>query len=127
MVDIRVQKNKSSVESISNLNSIVDVEKGEIIRIIQAEQSITIIIDDKNLDKFHNIFNNYLLMSLFCQYQELLRYSMHLTIPKHKTFFHFPIWKGRNVRTMLDFLTQQKHGYRLYVRLNLVQPNVALD
>ena len=57
IVDIRVQKNKRSVESISKLNSIVDIEKGEIIRVIQAEQSITIIIDDKNLDKFHSIFN----------------------------------------------------------------------
>ena len=57
IVDIRVQKNKRSVESISRLNSIVDIEKGEIIRVIQAEQSITIIIDDKNLDKFHSIFN----------------------------------------------------------------------
>lgn len=57
IADIRVQKNKRSVESISKLNSIVDIEKGEIIRIIQAEQSITIIIDDKNLDKFYNIFN----------------------------------------------------------------------
>lgn len=57
IVDIRVQKNKRSVESISKLNSVVDIEKGEIIRVIQAEQSITIIIDDKNLDKFHGIFN----------------------------------------------------------------------
>ncbi|MBI3027037.1 hypothetical protein HYY70_02900 [Candidatus Woesearchaeota archaeon] len=57
IVDIRVQKNKRSVESISKLNSIVDIEKGEIIRVIQAEQSITIIIDYKNLDKFYNIFD----------------------------------------------------------------------
>ena len=57
IVDIRVEKNKRSVESISKLNSIVDIEKGEIIRIIQAEQSITIIIDYKNLEKFYNTFN----------------------------------------------------------------------
>ena len=57
IADIRVQKNKRSVESISRLNSVVDVEKGEIIRIIQAEQSITIILDEKNLDKFYNIFS----------------------------------------------------------------------
>ena len=57
IVDIRVQKNKRSVESISKLNSTVDIEKGEIIRVIQAEQSIAIMIDDKNLDKFYNIFN----------------------------------------------------------------------
>lgn len=57
IVDIRVQKNKRSVESISKLNSAIDIEKGEIIRVIQAEQSIAIIIDDKNLDKFQNIFH----------------------------------------------------------------------
>ena len=57
IVDLRVSKNKRSVESISKLNSIVDIEKGEIIRVIQAEQSIAIIIDDKNMDKFYNIFN----------------------------------------------------------------------
>ena len=64
IVDIRVQKNKKSVESISKLNSIVDVEKGEIIRIIQAEQSITIILDEKNLNKFYNIFNKAEIISL---------------------------------------------------------------
>ena len=64
IVDIRVQKNKRSVENISRLNSIIDIEKGEIIRIIQAEQSITIIIDDKNLDKFNDIFNKKDIISL---------------------------------------------------------------
>tara|TARA_B100001964_G_C14258572_1_gene613890 strand:+ start:2687 stop:3340 length:654 start_codon:yes stop_codon:yes gene_type:complete len=64
IVDIRVQKNKRSVESISKLNSIVDIEKGEIIRVIQAEQSITMIIDEKNLDKFYNIFNKNDIISL---------------------------------------------------------------
>lgn len=64
IVDIRVQKNKRSVDSISKLNSMVDIEKGEIIRVIQAEQSITIIIDEKNLDKFYNIFNKNDIISL---------------------------------------------------------------
>ena len=64
IVDIRVQKSQKSVESISRLNSIIDVEKGEIIRIIQAEQSITIIIDDKNLDKFNDIFGKKDIISL---------------------------------------------------------------
>ena len=57
IVDLRVSKNKRSVDSISKLNSVVDIEKGEIIRVIQAEQSITIILDDKNMEKFYNIFN----------------------------------------------------------------------
>ena len=57
IVDLMVSKNKRSVDSISKLNSVVDIEKGEIIRVIQAEQSITIILDDKNMEKFYNIFN----------------------------------------------------------------------
>ncbi len=64
IVDIRVQKNQKSLESISRLNSIIDVEKGEIIRIIQAEQSITVIIDDKNLDKFNDILGKKDIISL---------------------------------------------------------------
>ena len=57
IVDLQVQKTRKNLESISRLNSIIDVEKGEIIRVIQAEQSITIIIDDKNLEKFNEIFS----------------------------------------------------------------------
>ena len=64
IVDIRVQKNQKSLENISRLNSIIDVEKGEIIRVIQAEQSITIIIDDKNLDKFNGVFGKKDIISL---------------------------------------------------------------
>ncbi len=57
IIDVQVQKTRKNLESISRLNSIIDIEKGEIIRVIQAEQSIAIIIDDKNLAKFHEIFN----------------------------------------------------------------------
>ncbi len=64
IADIRVQKNRKSVENISRLNLIIDVEKGEIIRVIQAEQSITIIIDDKNLSKFSDIFGKKDVISL---------------------------------------------------------------
>ena len=64
IADLRVSKNKRSVESISKLNSVVDIEKGEILRVIQAEQSITIIIDEKNLEKFNSIFNKNDLISI---------------------------------------------------------------
>lgn len=64
IVDVRVQKNKRSVEKISKLNYAVDVEKGEVIRVIQAEQSITIIIDNKNFDKFSSIFSKEDIISL---------------------------------------------------------------
>ena len=64
IADIRVQKNRKSVENISRLNLIIDIEKGEIIRVIQAEQSITIIIDDRNLSKFNEIFGKKDIISL---------------------------------------------------------------
>ncbi len=64
IVDIRVQKNKANMGNISRLNSAIDIEKGEIMRIIQAEQSITIIIDDKNLNKFNDIFEKKYVISM---------------------------------------------------------------
>ncbi|MEK6949417.1 MAG: hypothetical protein AABX34_04295 [Nanoarchaeota archaeon] len=57
IIDVQVQKTRKNLENISQLNSIIGIEKGEIIRVIQAEQSITMIIDDKNLDKFNEIFS----------------------------------------------------------------------
>ena len=56
IVDICLKKNKKILEQLNKINSIVDIEKGEVIRIIQAEESIRIILDEKNLDKFFNYF-----------------------------------------------------------------------
>ena len=64
IVDIRVHKNKRSLDNISRLNSTIDIEKGEIIRIIQAEQSITIIIYYKNFYKLNDIFGKKDIISL---------------------------------------------------------------
>ncbi|MBI2655360.1 hypothetical protein HYX06_02965 [Candidatus Woesearchaeota archaeon] len=57
VADITLQKNKRSVENISKLNSVVDIEKGEMLIAIQSEQSMTILIDEKNLDRFAGISN----------------------------------------------------------------------
>lgn len=57
IVDICLKKNKKVLEQLNKINSIVDIEKGEIIRIIQSEESIRIILDEKNLDKFFNYFS----------------------------------------------------------------------
>ncbi len=57
MVDIHIPKSKKYVEKINTLNSLIDMEKGEVLRVIQAEQGITLIIDDRNLGKFFGIFS----------------------------------------------------------------------
>ena len=57
IADMQVQKTRKNLENIGKMNSVVDIEKGEILRVIQAEQSITIVIDDKNLEKFDEVFN----------------------------------------------------------------------
>ncbi len=57
VADIRIPKSKKYVEKINTLNTLIDMEKGEVLRVIQAEQSITIILDDKNLSKFFGIFS----------------------------------------------------------------------
>lgn len=57
IVDICLKKNKRILEQLNKINSIVEIEKGEVIRIIQAEESIRVIIDEKNLDKFFNYFS----------------------------------------------------------------------
>src|SRR3989338_3641924 len=51
VVDITLQKNKRSVENIIKLNSIVDIEKGEMLITIQSEQSISNKTDIISIDK----------------------------------------------------------------------------
>ena len=57
IVDISMKKGKKILEQLNKINAIVDIEKGEIIRLIQAEESIRIILDEKNLDKFFSYFS----------------------------------------------------------------------
>ena len=57
IIDISLKKNKKTLEQLSKINSIVDIEKGEVIRLIQSEEGIRIIIDEKNLEKFFNYFS----------------------------------------------------------------------
>ncbi len=57
IADICIAKNKTNQENLNKFNSKIDIEKGDVLRVIQAEQGIRLIIDKKNLDLFHNIFN----------------------------------------------------------------------
>ena len=60
----------------------MDVEKGEVIRIIQAEESIRIIIDEKNLDKFFNYFSKADCISIE---KNLVEINLHFTPEASKT------------------------------------------
>lgn len=57
IIDIYLPKNKSVQEKLSKFNLLIDFEKGDIFRIIQAEQGIRVIIDEKNLNNFFEFFS----------------------------------------------------------------------
>ena len=56
IVDICIAKNRVNQENLNKFNSKIDVEKGDVLRMIQAEQGIRLITDEKNLDLFYDIF-----------------------------------------------------------------------
>jgi len=56
VANIRVRKNRKSVDAISKIGSLIDIEKGEMLMAIQSEQSITLIMDAKNTSKFLESF-----------------------------------------------------------------------
>lgn len=82
VVDICIKKNKRVSEQLAKINSIVDVEKGEIIRLIQAEEGIRIIIDEKNLDKFFNYLSKNDCTSIE---KDLVELNLHFTSEAVKT------------------------------------------
>ena len=82
IVDICIKKRKKILEQLNKINSIVDIEKGEVIRIIQAEEAIRIILDEKNLDKFFNFVSKDYLLSIE---KNLIEINLHFTIEAAKT------------------------------------------
>ncbi len=82
IVDICLKKSKKILEQLNKINSIVDIEKGEIIRIIQAEEGIRIILDEKNLDKFFNYFSRNDCISIE---KNLIEINLHFTLEASKT------------------------------------------
>ena len=81
-MDIYLKKNKKVIEQLNGINSIVDVDKGEIIRIIQAEEGVRIILDEKNLNKFYNHFSK---NDLITKERNLVEINLHFTIEASKT------------------------------------------
>lgn len=56
IVSIAIEKNKQTQELLSKTFSVINYDKGELLLIIQGEQSIKIIINDKNKEKILSIF-----------------------------------------------------------------------
>ncbi len=82
IVNICMKKSKRVLEQLNKTNSIVDIEKGEVIRIIQAEESIRVIIDEKNLDKFFNYFSK---TDCISHEKNLTEINLHFALDASKT------------------------------------------
>ena len=82
IIDISLKKNKKTLEQLSKINSIVDIEKGEVIRLIQSEEGIRIIIDEKNLEKFFNYFSKNDIISVEKNLNEI---NLHFPLEASKT------------------------------------------
>jgi|SRR3989338_8824243 len=82
IADVCLKKNKRVLEQLNKINSIVDIEKGEVIRIIQAEESIRIILDEKNLDK---LFSNIPKGDCISTEKNLTEINLHFTLEAAKT------------------------------------------
>ena len=82
IVDICMKKSKKILEQLNKINSIVDIEKGEVIRVIQAEEGIRVILDEKNLDKFFNYFSKSDCISIE---KNLTEINLHFSLEASKT------------------------------------------
>ena len=82
IVDISVKKSKKILEQLNKINSIVDIEKGEVIRLIQSEEGIRIIIDEKNLSKFYNYFSKNDCINIE---KNLVEINLHFPVEASKT------------------------------------------
>ncbi|MEK6983783.1 MAG: hypothetical protein AABX33_04375, partial [Nanoarchaeota archaeon] len=82
VVDICLKKSKRIFEQLNKINLIVDIEKGEVIRIIQAEESIRVILDEKNLDKFFEFISKNDCTSIE---KNLAEINLHFAIEASKT------------------------------------------
>jgi len=82
IADICLKKDRRTLEQLNKINSIVNIERGEVIRIIQSEEGIRIILDEKNLDKFYNYFSKNDLISIE---KNLVEINLHFTLEASKT------------------------------------------
>src|SRR3989344_494684 len=82
IADISMRKSRKILEQLNKINSIVDIEKGEVIRLIQSDEGIRIIIDGKNLDKFFSYFSRSDCLSVE---KNLTEINLHFLLEAGKT------------------------------------------
>jgi len=56
VIDCYLPKNKDVQEKLSHFQNKINFEKGDVLRIIQAEQGIRVIFDEYNLPLYHSLF-----------------------------------------------------------------------
>jgi aspartokinase len=57
IINISVEKNRRTQELLQKVFSLVDYEKGELLLVIEGEQSIKLLINEKNKEKILSIFS----------------------------------------------------------------------
>lgn len=75
IVNISLIKGKETQEKLPDLFSIINFERGEILRIVQGEEAIKIIIDEKNLEKVSKIIEKESIIKI---HKNLAELNMHL-------------------------------------------------
>ena len=74
-VNIALIKGREAQEAISELFSIINFERGEALRIVQGEESIKIIIDEKNLEKSLKVIPKKIIIKM---QEDLAEINIHL-------------------------------------------------
>ena len=74
-INIALAKGKEANKALPRIFSIINFERGETLRIVQGEESIKILIDEKNLDKMLDIIPRNIILNI---QKDLAEVNMHL-------------------------------------------------
>jgi aspartokinase len=75
LANVAIIKDNETQELLAKLFTIVNYNKGEVLRIIQADESIKILVDEKNLSKIKELFSKNKIINID---EDLAEINMHL-------------------------------------------------
>ena len=114
-----LKKSKKILEQLNKINSIVDIEKGEVIRLIQSEEGIRIIIDEKNLDKFFNYFSKNDCISIEKNLTEInLHFSPEASKTKGNVAYHLTQLLGQYYDELKSYYVTIRDSEKLKLLTN---------